>query len=295
MHTLYLENNLMSHSKKIVRAFVVVFLLNLSAFSIKAQDIKTEEIISKHLNSIGTKEKRDEIKNRLIVGTSEVESKLPSRKTGGKAVFVSEANNLFFVASFNSKEYPFEKIGFFKGKTNLPYVTAGTRSPLGNFIADHNKILSDGLLTGSISQTWTLLNLQDQKGALKSAGSKKIGGRETYVLSYFPKNGGSTEFSIKLFFDKQNFRHVRTEYRFVIAAKVETFGTLGQQTGAEVSLTETFADFKDESGLTLPYSYKIQHLTNSNKGTYEYNWNFTISKYLFNQNLAPDFFTFQEK
>jgi len=285
----------MSYPKKIIRGFLFLFLLHLSVFSLKAQELKAEEVIAKHLDSIGTKEKRDEIKNRLVVGTSEVESKLPSRKTTGKAVFVSEANNLFFVASFNSKEYPFEKIGFFKGKTDLPYVTAGTRSPLGNFIADHNKILSNGLLTGSISQTWNLLNLQDQKGALKSAGSKKIGGRETYVLSYFPKNGGSSEFSIKLFFDKQNFWHVRTEYRYVIDAKVETFGKLGQQTGAEVSLTETFGDFKDESGLTLPYSYKIQHLTNSNKGTYEYNWGFTISKYLFNQNLAPDFFSFEEK
>ena len=284
----------MSHSKKIVRAFVVVFLLNLSAFSIKAQDIKTEEIISKHLDSIGTKEKRDAVKNRLVGGMSEFESKFPNQKTAGKAVFVSEANDLFFVSSFNSKEYPFEKIGFFKGKQNLPYVTAGTRSPLGAFIADNNKILSDGLLTGSISQTWTLLNLQDQKGTLKSAGTKKIDGQETYVLSYFPK-GGSTEFSIKIFFDKQNFRHVRTEYRHTIAPKQETFGRLGAQTGVKISLIETFADFKNESGLTLPHSYKIQYLTDSNSGTYEYNWGFTISTYLFNQNLAPDFFTFEEK
>ncbi len=285
----------MSYPKKIIKVFLFLFLLNLSVFFVKSQDLKAEEIISKHLDSIGTKEKRDAIKNRLVGGTSEFESKLPSRKTAGKAVFVSEANDLFFVSSFNSKEYPFEKIGFFKGKQNLPFVTSGTRSPLGAFIADHNKILSDGLLTGSISQTWALLNLQDQKGTLKSAGSKKIGGRETYVLSYSPKNGGSTEFSIKLFFDKQNFRHVRTEYRHVIAAKVETFGALGKQTGVEISLTETFADFKDESGLTLPYSYKIQYLTDSNRGTYEYKWGFTISKYLFNQNLAPDFFSFEEK
>ena len=285
----------MSYSKKIINLLLAVLLMNIFVFSIKSQDLTADEIVSKHLDSIGTKEKRDAVKNRLVGGASEFESKLPNRKTAGKAIFVSEANDLFFVSSFNSKEYPFEKIGFFKGKQNLPFVTAGKRSPLGAFIADHNKILSDGLLTGSISQTWLLLNLQEQKGTLKSAGTKKIDGQETYVLSYFPKNGGSTEFSIKLFFDKQNFRHVRTEYRHTIAARQETFGVLGAQTGVKISLIETFSDFKDENGLMLPHSYKIQYLTDSNRGTYEYNWGFTISTYLFNQNLAPDFFSFEEK
>jgi len=285
----------MSYSKKIIRVFLFLFLLNLSVFFVKSQDLKAEEIISKHLDSIGTKEKRDEIKNRLVVGTSEFESKLPSRKTTGKAIFVSEANDLFFVSSFNSKEYPFEKIGFFKGKQNLPFVTAGARSPLGAFIADHNKILSDGLLTGSISQTWLLLNLQEQKGTLKSAGTKKIGGQNTYVLTYFPKSGGSTEFSVRLFFDSQNFRHIRSEYRRTIAPKQATFGVLGEQPGVKITLIEIFSDFKNENNLTLPYTYKIQYMTESNSGTYEYNWGFKISQYLFNQKLAPDFFSFEEK
>lgn len=285
----------MSFSKKIIKSFLVVFLFNLSVFSLKAQELKAEEIIAKHLDSIGTKEKRDAIKNRLVGGTSEFESKFPSRKTTGKAIFVSEANNLFFVSSFNSQEYPFEKIGFFNGKSNLPFVTAGNRSPLGAFIADHNKVLSDGLLTGSISQTWALLNLQDQKGTLKSTGTKKVDGMETYVLSYFPKAGGSADFSIKLFFDKQNFRHVRTEYRRTILPKDEVFGRLGAQTGVKISLIENFADFKIENNLTLPYTYKIQYVTDSNSGTYEYNWSFKISQYLFNQKLDANFFTFDEK
>jgi hypothetical protein len=282
-------------SKKNIKAFLVIVLLHLSAFSVKAQDLKAEEVISKHLDSIGAKEKRDEIKNRMVVGISEFESKLPRRKTAGKAILVSEASNLFFASSFNSQEYPFEKIGFFKGKTNLPFVTAGTRSPLGAFLADHNKILSDGLLTGSISQTWTLLNLQDQRGTLKSAGTKKIDGQETYVLSYFPKAGGSLDFTVKLFFDKQNFHHIRTEYRRTVAPKEETFGRLGTQTGVKISLIENFSDFKSENNLTLPYSYKIQYVTESNSGTYEYNWSFKISQYLLNQNLDSNFFTFDAK
>jgi hypothetical protein len=289
------RNILMSNSKKIVKTFLVLLLLNQSIFYIKAQELKAEEIISRHLDSIGTKEKRDEIKNRLAAGTSEFESKLPSRKTGGKAIFVSDANNLFFVSSFNSQEYPFEKIGFFNGKANLPFVSSGTRSPLGAFIADHNKILSDGLLTGSISGTWTLLKLDDQKAMFKSAGTKKVDGRETYVMSYFSKGVGSSEFTVKLFFDSQNFRHVRTEYRRTVSPKEDTFGVLGRQGGLKISLIEDFGDFKNAGSLTLPHTYKIHYTTDSNSGTYEYIWGFKVSQYLFNQKLDPNFFTFDEK
>jgi hypothetical protein len=281
--------------KKNIKTFLVVVLLNLCGLSVEAQELKAEEAIAKHLDSIGTKEKRVEIKNRLVVGMSEFESKLPSRKTAGKAIFVSEANNLFFVSSFNSREYPFEKIGFFKGKVNLPFVTSGTRSPLGAFIADHSKILSDGLLTGSISGTWILLNLPEQKGGFKSAGTKKIDGRETYVLNYFPKGAGSSEFTVKLFFDSQTFRHVRTEYLHIIAPKQATFGVLGQEGGLKISLREDFGDFKNADGLTLPHSYKIHYETDSTSGTYVYDWGFKVSQYLFNQKLDPNFFSFDEK
>ncbi len=273
----------------------LLFVLCLSAnFEVRADEPKTEEIIAKHLDSIGTKEKRNALKNRIAGGGSQFESKLPNRKTAGKAVIVSDAKNLFFVTSFNSQEYPFEKIGFFNDKVNIPYVTAGTRSPLGAFIADHNKILSEGLFTEAVSSMWSLSNSSIGKEKFGSAGTKKIDGRKTYALNYYP-DGGSTEFTVKLYFDAQTFQHVRTEYRHTIASKQVTFGVLGQQFGVKILLTETFGDFKNADGLALPHSYQIQYLTDSNSGTYEYNWGITISKYLFNQNLAADFFTFDEK
>lgn len=274
--------------------FSLILLFFLFSVTLNAQKLTAEEIIAKHLDSIGTKEKRDAVKNRFAVGTSQFESKLPSRKTAGKAILVSEANNLFFVASFASQEYPFEKIGFFADKISLPFVTAGTRSPLGAFIADHNKVLSDGLLTGSISSIWSLLNPQIKSGKFDAAGTKKIDGRKVYVLNYFP-SGGSSEFTVKLFFDAENFQHLRTEYRRTIAPKVAAFGVLGQQSGVKIELTEDFGNFKSADGLTLPHSYKLRYLTDSNSGVYEYNWGITISQYLFNQKLEANFFSFDEK
>jgi hypothetical protein len=274
--------------------FALALLFLSFSVTVKAQKLTAEEIIAKHLDSIGTKEKRDAVKNRLAVGTSQFESKLPSRKTAGKAILVSEANNLFFVASFASQEYPFEKIGFFADKISLPFISAGTRSPLGAFIADHNKILSEGLLTGSISATWNLLNPQIKKGKFDSAGTNKIDGRKVYALNYFP-SGSSSEFTVKIFFDAENFQHVRTEYRRTVTPKEATFMVLGQQTGVRIELTESFGNFKNAGGLTLPHSYKLQYLTDSNSGTYEYNWGIMISQYLFNQKLDANFFTFEDQ
>lgn len=273
-------------------AFTILFLSFPSAVS--GQKITADEVIAKHLDSIGTREKRDAVKNRFAVGTSRFESKLPSRKTAGKAIVVSDSGNLFFVASFASQEYPAEKIGFFADKVTLPYITAGNRSPLGAFIADHAKILSDGVLTGSISNMWILLSPQNKKGKFDFGGTKKIDGRKMYVLDYFPTNS-STQFTVKLFFDAGNYQHVRTEYRRTMAPKTAPFGVLGEQTGVRIELTETFGDFKNIEGLTLPHSYQLKYLTDSNSGVYEYNWGITINEYFFNQKLEANFFTFDEK
>jgi hypothetical protein len=275
--------------------FSIFICLFASNYIVQAQELKADEIISKHLNSIGKKEKIDTVKNRFVLGKSEFESKLPSKITGGKSLIVSEGSDLFFIASFNSKEYPLEKIGFFKEKVNLPFVTSGTRSPLGAFISDHAKILSSGLFTGNISSTWTLLNLQGDKGKFKADGTRKVGGRKAYVLEYFPKGGGSSEFTIKLLFDAETFQHIRTEYRDIINPKQDTFGSLGRQAGVKLSLTEEFGDFKDAGGLTLPHSYKINYVTDSNSGVYEFIWRINISEYRFNQKLDSKFFTFDEK
>ncbi len=268
-----------------------VLLSALAINTVNSQDLKAEEIVAKHLDSLGTKQKRDEVKTRIASGTSSIESKLPSISTSGKAIVVSDASNLFYLSSFSSKEYPFEKIGIFSEKISLPFVIAGARSPLGAFIADHSKLLSDGLFTGTMSTMW---GLQSPKGKLEMVGKKKVDGQEMYVLNYFPKGGGES-FSIRLFFDASNFQHLRTEYRDTLSAQHKKAGVLGDQTGVIISMTEIFGDYKDEAGLTLPHSYRIKYMTDSNAGTYEWTWGITVSQYFFNQKLDPGFFTFEPK
>lgn len=281
---------------RIIERFALgLFVIAAVSTAAAAQSMKPQEVISKHLDAIGKRETRDALKTLMAVGLSEFQSKLPVTKGGGKAIVVSNTDNLFFLMSLNSKEYPFEKIGFFGDKMSLPFVTSGTRSPLGAFIADHKKILTDGLFSGSMSLRWVLLDAEKRNPKILSGGTKKIDGRKVYVLEYYPSDGASTEFTIRLYFDAETFNHVRSEYRHEIKSRQDTFGTLGRQGGVMLVVTEDFSDFKTVDGLTLPFLYKANFLTSSNSGTYEYIWGIKVAGYYFNQKLAPDFFTFDTK
>ena len=282
----------MRRNRTVVSFLCAVVFLSTAGVSV-GQDLKAEEILEKHIAALGGRAKLAGIKNRLAAGASSFESKLPSRKAEGKALISSDKENLMFIASFASKEYPMEKIGFFNNDVSLPWVTAGTRSPLGAYLADHKKVLSDGLFTGAISSNWALLDLDKRSAKLGPGGTKKIDGRKVYALDYLSKGIGSQEFTIRMFFDAETFHHVRTEYRHEISAGADPFGTLGRQAGVRISLTEVFGDFRTVDGYTFPYDYRASYRTESNSGTYEYEWGVKIGAYNLNQNLAADFFKFQ--
>ncbi len=266
---------------------LVLFFTFLAA----AQQLKLEEVVSKHTASIGTVEKRKELKNMMLLGSSEFRSKLPERKSFGKVAIVSDSSNLLFISSFLADSYPFEKIGFFDGKTNIPFITPGVRSPLGDFLWEHSSILKSGLFLGSMSLNWSFLEENLKKGRMNLAGTKKIDGRKTHVVEYYPE-GTSDSFKIRLFFDAENFQHIRSHYREEFAGKQPTFGVLGQSSGFVLELTEIFSDFKNYEGITLPSVSKVHYMGSNSKGTYEYDWIFKVTEIKFNQPLEAGFFNF---
>lgn len=287
----------MTSSSTFKRALWLLGLLTftLAPVTVHGQEMTAEKLIEQHLDSIGTKEKRDSVKNWMAVGTSLFESKQPVKQAGGKAVVASDRGNLMYITSFNSQEYPFERIGYFKKEVSLPFVTAGNRSPLGAFIADHERVLSDGLFMGSVSNFWAMYSPDRYGNKIKFRGTKKVNDRKAYALEFFPKSTGSSEFSVMIYFDAENFRHLRTEYRDQINPSQDRFGTLGRQAGTTLSLIENFDDFRTADGLTLPYAYKAEYETSSNQGLYQFVWSIKVQQYLVNQNLATDFFTFEKK
>ena len=68
-----------------------------------------------------------------------------------------------------------------------------------------------------------------------------------------------------------------------------------QRAAGTASLIEEFSDFKAADGFNLPYTYRVTYRTNSNVGMYENTLGIKVSQYLINQELTPDFFTFDAK
>jgi hypothetical protein len=272
--------------------FVGLAFVFLTAAAVFSQEPTYQEVVEKHLESIGAKEARDGMKNLMIVGLSEFESINPSAKGGGRAVFVSEPDNLIVAMSFNSRDYPYEKIGFFNSKVNIPYAIAGKRSLLGAFLMEHSNILTDGLFGGTLSARWPLSLIDSKKSKIRMLGTKKIDGIEAYALEYIPSKGGSDEFSIKLYFDVSNFNHIATEYRREVRAGKITFGQQNQIASSNLVLTEHFSDFRKEEGLNLPHAYRVNFVSNSGNSVFENIWGIKAAQFRFNQTFEPGFFSF---
>lgn len=254
------------------------------AFAQKPEKLKADEIIAKHLESIGTKEKRAEIKNQMIIGTSEfIILRGGSSKTIGNVVIASESNKLFFGANFNSSNYQTERASFDGNNVNIGFIAPGLRSAFGNYMLSNKQIFSEGLFGGTLSSSWALFDLLERKAKVNTAGRKKIDGKDSYVLEYSPKRGSDS--SIKIYFDSQNFQHIRTEYFKVFsAAQGLTPDQSSKQVEARQVLTEDFSSFSLENGLNLPHKYVI-HLVLDGRSTSEYEWTFQFSNFLINQKL----------
>ncbi|HVQ56710.1 MAG TPA: hypothetical protein VMS29_08135, partial [Pyrinomonadaceae bacterium] len=115
-------------------------------------------------------------------------------------------------------------------------------------------------------------------------GLKKVDGKEFYTMSYSPKGGA--DYDITLFFDKETFRHVRTEYKRASSAAI---GTAPEQssgfTETRIKIVETFDDFKQQGGLMLPNTYKFLYSETGQRGTREVEWAYSFNEFAFNQNL----------
>jgi len=262
--------------------------------SANTDKIKPEEIVAKHLASIGESDALKQISTRIFTGTTHFSFRAIQTGTAdGNAVMASKGPSMLFGMAFASPTYPFERIGF-DGKTlTVGYTSAGVRTTLGNFVLGYGEIFRDGLFGGILSSTWPFLNPADRGQQLEYAGSKKINGEETQVLRYMPKKG--SDLAIRLYFDATTFRHVRTEYERTISATLgSTPDSSSQQRSTLYRLTEDFSDFKTESGLTLPHKYKVDLVIDGVAGNNRLNWETSFKTFQFNQPIPPESFNVEK-
>jgi len=269
----------------------LLVLCSASQHSSATDKIKPEDLVAKHLESIGTAASRSSVTTRIIAGTSQVIFRTPPPgQATGRAVMASEGNKSLIGMSFQSPVYPREELGFNGNSFIAAYVTPGIRSSLGGFLMTHDLIFKQGLMGGTLSSAWPLLDLNARGPQLEYAGTRKVGNRTLHELKYLPRGG--SDLQIKLFFDQETFTHVRTEYERVIAAPTgdRAYANV-QEREVRYKMVEEFSDFKKEGELTLPHTYKINLAVDSQNGTFLADWMITLTQFSFNQKIDPRSFT----
>jgi hypothetical protein len=270
-----------------VMTCLVVSAMMLTFASSAGDKMKPEEFVAKHLESIGPAEARNSVQSHVIAGTVVATVRSPgTAQFNGQAVMASESNKAVIGFGFESANYSQERFGFDGKSVTVGYSRPGVRSNLGDFIQTHNVILKEGLIGGALSSAWPLRNLAERKAKLEYRGTKKIAGKQMHELKYYPR--GSADLQIVLFFDLETFQHLRTEYTRVITSQLgATVDTSAIQRTSRYKMIEEFSDFKKESGLNLPHSYKIGLELETRGATYSGTWDLTLSQFAFNQPIQP--------
>ncbi len=256
-----------------------------------AEKMRPDALVAKHLESIGTDKARATAKTRIVVGTSQVTILLPVKgQNKGRAVLFSEGDKSAFGMTFKNPEYPRDNVGYDGSRLTVSQVKPDVRSPLGDFLFQRDILFKEGLIGGTLSASWALLNLSARGPKLDYAGTKKFDGRELHELRYVPRKG--TDMSLSLFFEADTFRHVRSEYSKVIPARIgeRSYSVNVQERESRYKLVEHFSDFKPEGALTLPHSYKIELVIDTQDGTFQGEWLLTLTTFTFNEKIAPDSF-----
>lgn len=274
------------------KLYLIAFMLVLSSQAIVAQKADVKDVVAKHVASVIAGEKSKKLKNLTAVGeASYIQGSNHQRPWVGKGVVVSEGKNVAIAMTFPLDNYPVDRINSDGKKLVVQFIRPGVRSALGDYLFRNEEIVKEGLFGGVLSTSW-LLNFPDEKkGSMSVQGTKKLDGREVNVVEYNTRGG--TGLSVRLFFDAETGRHVRTEYRRTISAQMGPTPELSARQSETIEeMTEEFGDFKTENGITLPRSYKVQLAQVYGGNRREFFYNMTFQNFFYDQQLDPSTFAF---
>lgn len=237
------------------RAFLIFALTAVFYTLGSAQDDKNkpakmtaEEVVAKHLASIGTPENLAAGKTRFYVGeaTKQDATSAANPTKSAPAQFATDGKQLMMAMMFDDGT---ESVAFNGEEQTLDFPK---KHSLGEFFKVKKQLTKNGFLGGVLSTAWPLLNLKAADIRLDYVGITEAAGRKYYHLRYWP----STELiTVNLFFDAQNFRHVTSEYIY----NGDGSGFIKADGKGEVhKLVEVFSDFKKAGNLILPMRYTLR-------------------------------------
>lgn len=249
-----------------IAIFGLVSLLFLCCISALADDKTTlDEVIKKHLESIGTSDARATAKIRAASGKFTMEViQGGSGEAYGDAGVISAGKMLKLMMKTDAARYAGEKFWYDGKHVVAPVTDVAARTFLADFVYRNEAILRDGLLSGTISTSWALLDAKDRGAKLIYDGIKTIDGQDLHQITYVPKKSAS-ELEVHLYFDPQTFRHVMTRYKFEVAGYMNVTAGIDKQARTQNTtktiyrLEEKFSDFRTADGVTLPGTWDIRY------------------------------------
>jgi hypothetical protein len=268
---------------------MLAFALACPVTNAKDEKLKPEELVAKHLDSIGSAAKRNAVKSRVSAGSAEVVFRVGG--TGnmkGAASIVSQGNQIRASFSFPSNGYPGEQIAFDGTKVTAGEMSPGNYPPFSGFLYETPGMVKEGLLFGALSTNWALLDLPARQTKLELTGLKKIDGRQLYELKYSGRNNRN-DMQAWLYFDPETFHHVRSEFKLERASQAGTAIT-DSANPVRFHIAEEFNQFKEEDGLTLPRSYKLDFSIEAPRGSMLTSWTYTIDRIVHDQALDSQLF-----
>ena len=255
--------------------------------------LTVDQIVAKHLESIGTPEAIAAAKSRVMVGTGVVTAKGGYvGKLSGPAQLASEGNKVVMAMVFDANNYPYEKVGY-DGKELTFGRHVGAPSNLSQFLRANKVIVKRGLFAGVLGSAWPLIG-QKKEVELDYEGETEIAGQRMHKVKFFTPDIGGV--SVFLYFDAASFRHVRTEYRFSSSGLMTSSPSASTpvavpRRGAApdyYTLVESFSNFAKAGDLTLPLRYVID--LESKSSTETMTWTINLSEVYYNETLDASAF-----
>ncbi|MBS1788079.1 MAG: hypothetical protein JST85_10175 [Acidobacteria bacterium] len=259
--------------------------------AIADEKMKPEELVAKHLDSLGNADARAKITSRMTSGPSQFVIRVGgTANLSGQAMLVASGAKFRLGIQFQTADYVGEDMAFDGNKVTAGFQPGGSRSPLSLFATVQSMPLKEGLVGGVLSTAWPLLHIDQSQPKLEYRGLKKIDGRQLHELGYRPRKG-STDLKTLLYFDPETFRHVRTRYQYEVAAMIGSRDNPNANQESYYSVTEEFDDFRTVDGLTLPRKYKLLFNAEGGKAALIQEWAVSFDRISHNPKLDDALFT----
>ncbi len=246
-----------------VAACAAAFVLAALAITGAAQKKMTpEELVKLHLQALtaGVPVPRDQARD--VKGA--VAAVTPARAAGllpGTFRLTSGPTGARLNLQFGTDLYEGETFSLEGDKVDVANAQprTGSRSAVGNFVARHRVIVSEGLIGGVLNARWPLHDVAVRKPKLWYDGLRTLSGRELHKLRYRAKdNQGSLE--VELYFDPASYRHVATVYATSQSQQLgATPETSSQQSDMYFRIEERFGRFEQAGDVMLPRSWSLRY------------------------------------